>query len=403
MGPLLRSLIAVAGLHVTAIVGILGWELRQLIRSNTKYAVPEKDLSKTMRAMVFSEFGGPSVLHEERIAQPKCCSRKQVKVKVLAAALNPVDFKQRRMPAPAFLRPLPTTTGFDFCGIVEDLGESVRSKDFKVGDRVFGMLPLMGSPWGAVQEYVVIDSTIIAKAPKSLTCQEAASLPLVGLTVIHALKPVVDEWTRIGQAPGGKNFLIQAGSGGVGTFAIQYTSHVMGGHVATTASAKNADFVRSLGADHVIDYRSQRFEDIVTDRDVVLDIVTQEYEGRTLASKAVLKQGGVGHYINVLSTDWDQANSGESNPLNLFLPLLKKWAYHVLTRFGQGVHYHCNPVSPDGKGLLEIAQLVDHRLIRPIIDKVYPFEEAAEAHAYLETGHARGKVVIEVSKETAAR
>jgi len=388
----------VAALHAAALVGIVGYELYALASPHFRYEVAQPaDGGLAMRAARFHEFGPASVVRVDEVPQPSCCSPGQVLVKVDLAALNPVDFKQRRMPAPKSMVPLPATTGKDFSGSVVKVGEGVSS--FKAGDIAFGMLPLLGQPWGAFEEFVVADASIIAKAPTTVGTK-AAALPLVGLTVLHALAPVLAKWEAQGEGASGKSILVHAGSGGVGSFAIQYCKNVLGMRVLTTTSAKNADFVRSLGADEVVDYRSQRLEDAVKGMDVVLDTVAQEYEDRTLKSDSILKQGGRGHYVHVISTDW-QPSSREANPVYMMLPLVKKWALSALARFGRGVYYHCNPVTPDGRGLQRIAGWVDQGLIHPVVDRVFQLEASAAAHEYLETGRAKGKVLVAVSRDAA--
>lgn len=387
---------SVACLHVVIVVCIVGYEMWKLTSASLQYAAAPEQPGTSMKAAQFSEFGNASVVKSVMIPRPECCAPGQLLVKVHTAAINPVDFKQRRMPAPAMMRPLPSVSGFDFSGVVERIGEGVAG--FQEQDAVFGMLPLLGQRWGAFQEYVVVDSRIVARAPKSVPLEQAAALPLVGLTVLHALAPVLDHWRKTGEHSEGKRILVQAGAGGVGTFAIQYCKNVLGMHVATTASAAKTEIVEKLGAEQVIDYRAVRFEDVVRGQDVVLDTVTQDYEDRTLVSETVLKQEGKGHYVNVISTDWSPS-ARENNPLFMMLSLLRKWSYSLLARFGVGVYYHCDPVQPDGPGLAKIASLVDAGKIVPVIDRTYALDEAAAAHEYLEGGRAVGKVLVTVSSK----
>eukprot|EP00928_Gymnodinium_smaydae_P023000 TRINITY_DN19148_c0_g1_i1.p1 TRINITY_DN19148_c0_g1~~TRINITY_DN19148_c0_g1_i1.p1 ORF type:complete len:397 (+),score=49.72 TRINITY_DN19148_c0_g1_i1:52-1242(+) len=394
---LLRALLSVGCVHALVVLGVLFYEMWILTRSNLKYKPAQEDASLTMQAAQFSKFGNVSVIELVEIPRPACCNAGHVLVKVVAGALNPVDFKQRRMEAPAMMRPLPSVSGFDFSGVIEQVSPDVT--DFVVGDAVFGMLPLLGQRWGAFQEFIVVDASIIAKAPRETSLKNSAALPLVSLTVLHALAPVVKEWRRKGESPQGKHILIHAGAGGVGSFAIQYCKNVLGMRVTTTASSANTDFVKALGAEQVIDYRAVKFEDVVKAQDAILDTVTQEYEARTFANPSVLKQDGIGHYIHVLSTDW-QPNSRESNPVNMMLPLLKKWGYTLLAKLGFGVSYHCDPVSPDGAGLQQIAAWVDEGLVKPVVDRSFSLAQTAQAHLYLETGKARGKVIVDVSPST---
>ena len=177
-----------------------------------------------MRAAQFAKPGPPAVIQVAQIPRPMCCETTQVLIKVGTGSLNPVDFKQRRNAMLEYMRPLPAVSGFDFSGKVEQVGAGVLG--FRPGDTVYGMLPLQGQSWGAFQEYVVTNYTIIAHVPSKISPKEAAGLPLVGLTVVQALAPVLRTWQRNGESSKGKKILIHAGAGGVGSFAIQYCKNV---------------------------------------------------------------------------------------------------------------------------------------------------------------------------------
>lgn len=177
-----------------------------------------------MRAAQFLEPGEPSVIKTRRIPRPQCCEMTQVLIKVGTGGLNPVDFKMRRNAMVNATRPLPIVSGFDFSGNVERIGNGVLG--FRPGDAVYGMLPLQGQSWGAFQEYIVTNYSIIAHVPSKITAREAAGLPVVGLTTIQALAPVLRNWQQQGQNSTGKKILVQAGAGGVGSFAIQYCKNV---------------------------------------------------------------------------------------------------------------------------------------------------------------------------------
>ncbi len=196
----------------------------------------------------------------------------------------------------------------------------------------------------------------------------------------------------------GQKILIQAGSGGLGTFAIQYCSHVLGMHVATTCSSSSAELVRSLGASVVIDYHTEQFERRVQNYDFVLDPMGHRYAARTLNS-GVLRRGG--HYIHVAGSDWPPSRQdktiAEAAPLRLATTLTKQWWRNTATRLGMGdSYYHLIFVHPDGKLLGEVARYVDQGKIAPVIDLTFSLQQTAEAHRYLEAGHARGKVVITI-------
>ena len=177
-----------------------------------------------MRAAQFLEPGEPSVIKTRRILRPQCCEMTQVLIKVGTGGLNPVDFKMRRNMMINTTRALPVVSGFDFSGTVEQIGNGVLG--FRPGDPVYGMLPLQWQSWGAFQEYIVTNYSIIAHVPRKISTREAAGLPLVGLTTIHSMAPVLRNWQKQGESSKGKKILVHAGGGGVGSFAIQYCKNV---------------------------------------------------------------------------------------------------------------------------------------------------------------------------------
>ena len=394
----LWSLAKVLCLNLVAVLAVLMYEFYHLREAYIRYSGALEDKEHTMRAAQFLEPGEASVIKTRRIPRPQCCEMTQVLIKVGTGGLNPVDFKMRRNIITVLnaTRKLPIVSGFDFSGTVERIGNGVLG--FRPGDSVYGMLPLQGQSWGAFQEYIVTNYSIIAHVPRKISTREAAGLPLVGLTSIHAMAPVLRYWQKQGESSKGKKILVHAGGGGVGSFTIQYCKNVLGMYVATTASASKSDLVKGLGADEVINYRTTKFEEVVKDYDAVLDTVTQEYLQRTMSSN-VLKRGG--HYIHVVSSDW-ASNDQENNIVEmLVMPFLRKWGYSFLADLlGLGVYYHCSPVSPDAQGLRSIASWVDAGLIKPVVDRSYNLDEVAKAHKYLEKGHAAGKVLIEIGTIT---
>lgn len=394
---MLWSLMKVLCLNLVAVLAILMYEFYHIREGFIRYSPALEDKEHTMRAAQFLTPGEPSVIKTRRIPRPQCCEMTQVLIRVGTGGLNPIDFKMRRNQYVNTMRSLPIVSGYDFSGHVERIGTGVLG--FRPGDTVYGMLPLQGTSWGAFQEYVVANYSIIAHVPSKITAREAAGLPLVGLTTIQAMAPVLRHFRKQEQSSKGKKILLQAGGGGVGSFAIQYCKNVLGMYVATTASASKSDLVKGLGADETIDYKKTKFEDVVKNYDVVLDTVTQEYEQRTMSSN-VLKSGE-GHYINVLSSDWEP-NSHETNLLEIAAkPFLRKWGYSLIADLlGFGIYYHCNPVSPDAQGLRSIASWVDAGLIKPVVDRSFSLDEVAKAHEYLEKGHATGKVLIEIGTIT---
>jgi NADPH:quinone reductase-like Zn-dependent oxidoreductase len=230
-----------------------------------------------------------------------------------------------------------------------------------------------------------VNESDLALKPKNISMEEAASIPLVGLTAWQALVEVAK--LKLGQ-----KVFIQAGSGGVGTFAIQLAKH-LGATVATTTSAKNVELVKSLGADVVIDYKTQDFEKALSGYDVVL----HSQDAKTLEkSLCVLKPGGL---LVSISGPPDPEFAREQG-LNLFLKLVMRFLSRGARNKAQslGVRYSFLFMRAQGQQLNEITSLIESGVIRPVVDKVFPFEKAADALAYVETGRARGKVVIAVKQ-----
>lgn len=243
------------------------------------------ELPKTMRAAAYAKHGGPDVLYiDEGMPTPKLKSG-EVMVKVHATCVNPVDVKLRAYSVPNFIIPLPKIPGSDFCGEIIDLDSSVRG--FTKGDRVFGMMPLNFFSAGSTTEYVAISASLIAKAPKNLIhFSDCASLPLVALTVLQATKAF--EQHHHGNTSG-KRVLIQAASGGVGSLAAQYCKNVLQMEVFGTCSSQNADFVRACGVDHIIDYYTTKFTDVVHLADLVIDPKSYMYQDETLKGDVLKK------------------------------------------------------------------------------------------------------------------
>ncbi|WP_428032594.1 NADP-dependent oxidoreductase [Ancylobacter sp.] len=301
-----------------------------------------------------------------------------VLVEVYAAGLNPLDAKIRDGAFKPILpyRP-PLILGHDMAGRVARVGTKVRR--FKAGDEVYAR-PRDGRV-GTFAERIAVHEDDLALKPKNLTMEEAASIPLVGLTAWQAL---VD---RAGLRNGQK-ILIHAGSGGVGTFAIQLAKHI-GATVATTTSTANVDLVRSLGADVVIDYKTQDFEKVLTGYDVVLNSL----DGDTLRkSLTVLKPGG--KLISISGPpDPDFARQKGLNwGLRQLMRLLSFGIRRKASR--RGIGYSFLFMRADGGQLSRITALIEAGAIRPIMDRVFPFEATNEALAYLDTGRSKGKVVV---------
>ncbi|MFI9747564.1 NADP-dependent oxidoreductase [Streptomyces sp. NPDC052494] len=331
-----------------------------------------------MKAYLIEKYGDQSAVRAAELPDPKP-GADDVLVKIHAASVNPLDFKIRDG---AFKRilpyRLPLILGNDLAGVVVKVGSAVTR--FAVGDEVYARPDK--DRIGTFAELIAVHQDDLAHKPATLTMAEAASLPLVALTSWQALV----EKARV--RPGQK-VLIHAGSGGVGTVALQLARH-LGAHVATTASAANTALVNELGADVVIDYRAQDFEDILDGYDVVLDTLG----GKTLEkSLRILKPGG--RVISIAGPpDADFARELGANPVlrQAMNALSFTTRRHAKRR---GVTYSFLFMKADGGQLREITRLVDAGKIRPVVDRVFPFEQTREAMEYAEKGRAKaGKVVI---------
>lgn len=277
----------------------------------------------------------------------------QVLVSVKAASINPVDFKIRNGQYPAVREDrLPYTLGRDVAGIVEKCG--AQAVQFNVGDEVLGMVSVGG---GGYAEKVVLDQCAVARKSRLMDYPDAAAIPLAGQTAWQGL-------FRYGQLTSGQSVLIHGGSGGVGHFAIQFAK-AKGARVLTTVSTKNVAFARSLGADVVIDYKTQRFEDQAQDVDMVFDLIGGETRER---SWKLLKPGGI------------------------LVTTLTEPSQELANRYGvRALRY---TVEADGNELTEIIDLVASGKVKPHVEKKFRLEEAAEALAAVESGGSIGKVIL---------
>ncbi len=331
-----------------------------------------------MRAARIHAYGPPDALRIDEVETPRPGPR-DVLVEVHASSVNPVDCKIRSGAQRALVRyRLPWTLGLDFSGRVVEIGREVTL--FRVGDEVYGS-PTHRRP-GTYAEYVVADERQVALKPSKLTHLEAASIPLVGLTAWDAV--VIGGRLRAGQKA-----LIHAGAGGVGTIAIQLAKD-LGAYVATTCSARNVELVRSLGADEVIDYHEQRFDEILSDYDFVLDALGGEERKRSLR---IVRRGGV---VSTIVAGFPEAAKKHGIALGALMATrtlasdtLRAWTIH-------GVYIHFTLRDSSGTQLAQITRRIERGAIRPVIDRVLPLSEIAEAHRLSESGHARGKIVIAV-------
>lgn len=313
--------------------------------------------------------------------QPKpSLSEDAVLVKVHAASINPVDLRVLEGEFKAILPvKFPFILGSDFAGTVVEVGSNVTQ--FKAGDEVYAKIDLNG----AFAEYTVVQQSSLALKPKNISMELAASLPLVALTAWQAL-------VEIAKVQSGQKVLIHAGSGGVGSIAIQLAKS-LGAIVATTTSGKNTRWVRELGADIIIDYKTADFEQELKDYDVVLD--TQG--GKTLEkSLNVVKRGG---RIISISGPPDQAFAEAVNPnrfLKCVIPLLSWSIRHKAKK--RGITYSFLFMQPNGQQLSKITELVEAGKIKPIVDQTYDFAQIKEAFQYVNTGRSKGKVVLKIAE-----
>jgi NADPH:quinone reductase-like Zn-dependent oxidoreductase len=332
-----------------------------------------------MKAFVVDKYKKKGALRLANVPEPEVQDT-DVLVQVHATAVNLLDSKLRDGEFKLILpyRP-PFILGHDVAGTVVRTGS--RASRFKVGDEVYARP--RDHRVGTFAEFIAINEADVALKPKNLSMTEAASIPLVGLTAWQAL-------VEVGKVKPGQKVFIQAGSGGVGTFAIQLAKH-LGATVATTTSAKNAELVKSLGADVVIDYKTQDFEKVLSGYDLVLN----SQDPKTLdKSLGVLKPGG---QLISISGPPDPAFAKEAG-LNLFLKLIMRLLSRGVRKKAErlGLRYSFLFMRAQGQQLSEITSLIEAGVIRPVVDKVFPFENTGDALAYVETGRAKGKVVIAV-------
>lgn len=332
-----------------------------------------------MKAFILDRYGKQAALRLGDRPEPKL-QGDDILIEVGAASLNPLDSKIRDGAFKAVLpyRP-PFVLGHDVAGTVVRVGPDVRG--FKPGDEIYAR-PRDGQI-GTLAEFVAVKEADAALKPATLSLEEAASIPLVGLTAWQAL-------VERAKLQKGQKVLIHAGSGGVGAFAIQLAKH-LGATVATTTSTANVDLVRSLGADIVVDYKTQDFEKVLSGYDVVL----HSLDADTLRKSVdVLKPGG--QLISI---------SGPPDPKfakDAGMNWIVRQALGVMSRDirkrakARGVTYAFLFMRASGRQLGQIAALIEAGAVRPVLDRTFPFEATNEAFAYLDTGRARGKVVVKV-------
>lgn len=329
-----------------------------------------------MRAIRAYGYGGPEQLRLDDIPIPDP-GPGQIRIRVRAAAINPIDCKIRAGSQRILIpQSAPFPVGMDCAGEVDALGPGASR--LSVGDAV------MTSPHykcaGTYAEYICVAEDEVALKPENATFQEAAGLPLAGLTALQSL--------RAARVSKGDKILVQAGAGGVGTLAIQLARH-MGAHVATTCSSRNADLVTDLGAQQVIDYRTQDFTQVLRDLDMVLDALGGPERARGLQ---VLRKGG---RLASIVTDIPALTKQHGPLLGTIRAVGRLVWVTVSSRLrGRPVHYVVRKASHED--LRFLAQRVESGDLRPVVDRVFPLEAASEAHAYSETGRARGKIILDI-------
>ncbi|MEV0110873.1 NADP-dependent oxidoreductase [Nocardia sp. NPDC050799] len=316
----------------------------------------------SMRAIVQHALGGPDVLLVAEIPRPEPLPT-EVRVKVYAAGINPVDWKTRvgegmagELGAPPFI------LGWDVSGVVEKVGFGVTT--LKEGDEVYGM-PWFPRAAGAYAEYVTAPARQFARKPTSITHEQAAGVPLAALTAWQALVDTA-------QIRAGQRVLIHAAAGGVGHLAIQFAKH-LGAYVIGTARAAGHGWLTEIGADELIDYTAVRFEDAVADVDIVIDLVGDHYDDTSTRSLDVLRPGGLLVAVPAgVSPELAAAAEAKGMRVSPFL------------------------VEPDGPALTSIGELIDSGSVAVEVEEVFPLEQAAAAHARGESNRTRGKLVLRV-------
>jgi NADPH:quinone reductase-like Zn-dependent oxidoreductase len=309
----------------------------------------------TMKAVRIESFGGPETLRIQDVDRPQP-KDDEVLIQVRAASVNPVDYKIRAGKYPPVREEsLPKVLGRDVSGVIVGRGAAVAT--FLDGDEVIAMLD---RGQGGYAEYVALPADLCVRKPESLDHAEAAAVPLAAMTAWQGL---FDH----GGLTAGQRVLIHGGAGGVGHFAIQFAK-AQGGYVITTCSADDKDFVMSLGADEAIDYHKERFEDRITEVDLVFDLIGGDTQER---SWTVLKEGGA--MVSTLAKPSER----------------QAQIHHARTATNYVAH-------PDAAELGEIAHLITTHKVHPHVDARIPLDHVAEAHEKAEHGHPRGKIVLEI-------
>jgi 2-desacetyl-2-hydroxyethyl bacteriochlorophyllide A dehydrogenase len=310
-----------------------------------------------MKAMVINQFGGPEQLAMQEVAMPSPGSG-QVLIRVHAVGLNPVDYKIRNGSMKLIVgRKFPRILGQDVAGVVEQAGKNSK---FRPGDKVYGMLSYQG---GGYAEFLAVNESQLAPVPENISMAEAAATPLGAITSYQSFRIA-------GGIKAGTKVLINGASGGVGTFAVQIAK-ALGAQVTAVCSKRNLEFVRSLGADRVIDYTAEDFTNLEPEFEIVFDAVAKSSFKK---SKKILVKDGA--YISTLP------NNG------LF--------FYQFSNFMRSKKAYFSAIKPRGEDLMVISDLIAKGLVKVHVEKIFPLQEAAKAHELIETERVRGKLVLEV-------
>ncbi|BAY66216.1 alcohol dehydrogenase zinc-binding domain-containing protein [Calothrix brevissima NIES-22] len=314
-----------------------------------------------MKAVVIRRYGSAEVLQYEDVEQPTI-KPDQLLVKIHASSVNPVDWKIRKgMLRSLIWKKFPMILGFDLAGEVVEVGSAVTG--FQPGDAIYGSTAV---PGGAYAEFAAVPASIVAPKPTNLNYEQAAVVPLAALTALQALR---DQ----GNIQSGQHVLINGAAGGVGIFAVQIAK-ALGTVVTGVCSTKNLDFVKSLGADRVIDYTQQDFTKDIEPYDIIFDVVGKRSPSQC---KGVLKPNGV--YITTL-------------------PSVESFVQSILTTFLPGQKVKFILEKPNTQDLLYLKELIEAGKMRVVIHRTYPLQELAAAHTESETERAIGKIAIAVNQ-----
>lgn len=313
-----------------------------------------------MKAVQINTYGGIDVLEINENAPKPAPSKNQVLVGVHAASINPVDWKLRAGYLKEWM-PLkfPATLGGDFSGVVREVGEGVS--EFSIGDEVFGSAIVLNGGSGSFAEFVAANTGNTALKPKTVDFVEASALPLAGASAVQALEEHI-------KLQSGQKILIHGGAGGIGHIAVQLAKAI-GAHVATTVNIDDKEFAKKLGADEIIDYKNQAFEEVLKDYDAVFDTVGGETTDRSFT---VLKKGGA--LVSMLGQPSQE--------------LVEKYGITAIGEMTKTNTEHLN----------RLAEFVDSGKIKVHVDKIFPFPQAKEAFKYQEEVHPRGKVVLRIKE-----